>query len=206
MRAGRLASSRTVVSPVNLANLYLIIRFFLGNLESQDVVEFGSFRGGSAFFMAFALKAYFPDAKVYALDTFAGMPETAKVDMHRSGDFSGGVDLNEIKAAAKREGLDNLVFMKGLFQTTFPALASEVRSFGLAHIDCDILPSVAYCQRAVWPKMCKGGYVVYDDALTATCLGATEAVEDLIIERGAHAEQIFPHFVFRAGLDDVVKN
>ncbi len=200
VRAGRLAQARSVVAPKNLANIYLIIRFFLGRLASQDIVEFGSYRGGSALFMATCLKEFFPGARVYALDTFAGMPDTGAVDWHRRGDFA-EVDLHDLRRAAKMEGLDNVVFEKGLFQTTFPIVAANVASFGLAHIDCDIFQSVHYCQNAVWPKMCPGGYVVYDDALTASCLGATEAVEDFVIAHRIHAEQAYPHLVFRVGLE-----
>src|SRR4051794_32023897 len=132
LRAGRLAQSRSIVSPVNLANIYLIIRFFLGRLASQDIVEFGSFRGGSALFMARCLKEFFPSARVYALDTFDGMPDTAASDWHKRGDF-GGADVRDVRAAAKMEGLDNLILEKGLFQATFPIVASNVASFGLAH-------------------------------------------------------------------------
>jgi predicted O-methyltransferase YrrM len=199
MRAARLASARTVVTADKLANLYLLIRFFLGKLDSQDIIEFGSFRGGSAFFMASILKDLFPKARLYALDTYEGMPETGDMDWHKKGDFA-QTDLTEIQAAAKAAGLDNIEFVKGLFQVTFPGVASNVASFGLAHIDCDILSGVQYCQNAVWPKMCAGGYVVFDDALTASCLGAMEAVENLIMTRGLHSEQVSPHFVFRAGL------
>jgi len=50
----------------------------------------------------------------------------------------------------------------------------------------------------VQPCMAPGGYVVFDDAHTSGCLGATEAVEELVIRRdGLHCEQIWPHFVFR---------
>src|SRR5206468_7374084 len=128
-------------APVNLANIYLIIRFFIGRLASQDIVEFGSFRGGSAFFMARCLKEFFPDARVYALDTFDGMPDTAAIDWHKTGDFR-GADVHDVRSAAKMEGLDNLIVEKGLFQVTFPIVASKVTSFGLAHIDCDIFASV----------------------------------------------------------------
>ena len=31
--------------------------------------------------------------------------------------------------------------------------------------------------------MVNGGYVVFDDAAVSSCLGATEAVEDLVIRR-----------------------
>ncbi len=50
-------------------------------------------------------------------------------------------------------------------------------------------------------RMVRGGYYVFDDATVSSCLGATEAVEELVVRRdGLHAEQIHPQFVFRAGL------
>jgi hypothetical protein len=46
--------------------------------------------------------------------------------------------------------------------------------------------------------MVDGGYIIFDDATTSTCIGATEVVEDLIIRRdGLNSEQAWPHFVFR---------
>ena len=79
-------------------------------------------------------------------------------------------------------------------------IAASGVTFGLAHIDCDIYSAVKYAQEQVWPHMTKGGYVVYDDADAPTCIGATEAVEELIMDRRLHAEQVWPHWVFRAGL------
>ncbi|MGD0002035.1 MAG: hypothetical protein ABSE21_18210, partial [Bryobacteraceae bacterium] len=72
----------------------------------------------------------------------------------------------------------------------------------LAHIDCDIQSAVAYAYDAVKPRMAEGGYIVFDDAHSPSCLGATEAVEDLVIRRdGLSCEQIAPHFVFRIWRD-----
>jgi len=51
----------------------------------------------------------------------------------------------------------------------------------------------------VKPAMASGGYLVFDDATTSSCIGATEAVENLLIRRDAlSSEQIYPHYVFRA--------
>ena len=79
-------------------------------------------------------------------------------------------------------------------------LLGSLPRFALAHIDCDIYSGVKYAQDAVWPFMAKGGYVVYDDADAPSCIGATEAVEQLVMERRLHSEQVWPHWVFRAGL------
>jgi hypothetical protein len=48
------------------------------------------------------------------------------------------------------------------------------------------------------PKMSKlGGYVILDDALHGSCLGALQAVEDWIVETNVRAEQAYPHLVYR---------
>ena len=81
--------------------------------------------------------------------------------------------------------------------------SSEAGQIALAHIDCDIYSAVAYSYDVVKPRMAAGGYIALDDACFSSCLGATEAVEELLIRRdGLHSEQIYPHFVFRAGLEN----
>lgn len=181
-------------------DLFLILTRFLGRLESQDVIEFGSYRGGNALFMAWILRELYPQAKVYACDTYAGMPATDLTrDAHYAGDFA---DTSQADLEARRDelGLTNLIVVPGRFEDTFPGIAASGATFGLAHIDCDIYSAVKYAQEEVWPHMIKGGYVVYDDADAPTCIGATEAVEELIMDRRLHAEQVWPHWVFRAGL------
>ena len=69
--------------------------------------------------------------------------------------------------------------------------------FGLAHIDCDIYSAVKFAQDTVLTHMCRGGYLVYDDACVSSCLGATQAVEEFVMTQRTHSEQIWPHFVFR---------
>jgi hypothetical protein len=47
--------------------------------------------------------------------------------------------------------------------------------------------------------MVPGGYIMLDDPLYSSCIGAFEAVEDVMIRRdGLHAEQVFPHLIFRS--------
>lgn len=181
-------------------NIYLLLTKYLPRLAVRNVIEFGAYKGGNALFMAIVLREIDPTATVFALDTYGGMPETDKSrDAHSMGDFR-DADLDALMAAKTKLGLDNLVPVKGLFQDTFPTLPGE---FGLAHIDCDIYSAVKYAQDAVRPRMTPGGYIVYDDAEVSSCLGATEAVEELI-QSGHHSEQIWPHFVFRANLAQAI--
>ena len=46
------AADRTIMSETNRMNIYLIMRFFLSRIPTGHVVEYGSYRGGSAIFMA----------------------------------------------------------------------------------------------------------------------------------------------------------
>lgn len=193
-----LAQGRTIQAELCRMNLFLIVRFYLPKLASGDIIEFGSYRGGSAIFLAATAKAVGLDSHVWALDTFEGMPETdPTIDLHKKGDFR-DVDYDELVQFARNAGLDNLTFVRGRFEDTMPSLIRKTKPIGLAHIDCDIYSAIAYSYESVRNHMIDGGYIALDDAHYSSCLGATEAVEDLVIRRdGKNCEQIFPHFVFR---------
>jgi predicted O-methyltransferase YrrM len=197
--ASKLARGRSVLSEDNRINLYLICRFYLDRLDPGHIVEFGAYKGGNALFMARVAAALYPDKKVYALDTYSGIPDAdASIDAHSAGDFR-DVDLIELRDVAARQGLSNIEFVQGRFEDTASDLLSRIGSVSLAHIDSDTYSSVAFAYDVVRPYMVPGGYLVFDDATVSSCLGATEAVEALLIRRdGMNSEQIWPHFVFRA--------
>lgn len=196
----KLIVGRSIVTEENRMNLFLMIKEFFPKLRSKNIIEFGSYRGGSALFMANCLRNLYPEATLYALDTFEGMPVTdKKLDLHDQGDFS-DVSLDEIQSHAEKCNLTNIKFVKGVFEDTLPAIIDEGVEFGLAHVDCDIYSAVAYSQNEIFPKLCEGGYLVYDDACVSSCIGATQAVEEFMISRQQHSEQIWPHFVFRKPL------
>ena len=184
-------------------NLFLLLRYFFTALLRQSgagsIIEFGSYRGGSAIFLAAACERLGYDVRVFGLDTFEGMPPTDKtIDAHFAGNFS-DVDLPELRRYVEQRGLaQRLEFVQGLFQDTAPKVLASAGPVLMAHIDCDVYDAVAYAWEAVKPHMVPGGYVVFDDATTSGCLGATEAVEELVVRRdGLHCEQVWPHAVFR---------
>ena len=193
------ARGRTILAEQNRMNIFLIIRFFLSRIPFGHIIEFGSYLGGNAIFMAYVAGKLYPGIKVYALDSFKGMPAPDKaVDAHTEGDF-GNVDLDELRRFVRDSSITNLVLVKGYFEDTAEDVLNEAKHIALAHIDCDIYPSVKYSYEVVRRYMVGGGYIVLDDATSPSCIGATEAVESLIIRRdGMNSEQISPHFVFRA--------
>lgn len=196
--AYKMADGRSSVDIYKLINIYVLIKYFLGNLPFGHIAEFGAHRGGSALFMAKAASAFLPGVKVFAFDTFSGMPETSAThDAHGAGDFS-GADPAEIIERAKEAGLDNLVLVKGLFDDSIPPALPEIGAVRLAHIDCDIYAGVVSAYDGVKSACVPGAYIILDDALISTCLGAFTAAEEVLIRRdNLSAEQVFPHLVFR---------
>ncbi len=201
LAAARLPAVRSMCTEERLMNLFLLIKFFLKDLPSQNIVEYGTFRGGSALFMATLLKMLYPGAKVFALDTFEGMPEGADgLDLPPPDDFA-DTNLNVIRLTALQFGLDNVEFVKGLIQDTAPGVYARAGAFGLAHIDVVLHSAVVYAQDTAWETMTPGGYIVYDDATEPTCPGATRAVEEMVAGRDISMEQVWPHVVMRARLE-----
>lgn len=191
---------RSIVDVHRLMNLFLIVACYFDTIEDHNIVEFGSYRGGSALFVAHLLKQLWPEASIWAHDTFQGMPETdTGADLHTQGDFL-DADLVGFERAKAESGFDRLHIVQGLVQDTFPSQDQQLVRFGLAHFDMDIYEPTAFGQQAAWPHMTPGGYFVYDDATVSSCIGATQAVEELVRVRGLHSEQVYPHFVFRVGL------
>ncbi|PLZ03041.1 hypothetical protein CY652_06940 [Burkholderia sp. WAC0059] len=192
-----LARDLTLVTEHKLMNLFLIMKYGLADIKG-DIVEFGSYKGGSAIFMANVARRLGMTARIYALDTFQGMPETDVArDLHLAGDFN-DTSIDALRAFAEKHQLSNLIPVQGLFEDTAPALLETIDAVMLAHIDCDIYSAVKFAIDVIQPRMhACGGYLAFDDPLQATCLGALEAVEDMVQANGLHAEQAYPHLVYR---------
>ncbi|HEV2508985.1 TylF/MycF/NovP-related O-methyltransferase [Bosea sp. (in: a-proteobacteria)] len=192
------ARGRSVVSIDRLMNIFLLVKFFLPRLPHGHIVEYGSYRAGSAFFMGALARKFLPQARVYALDSYEGMPVTDKsVDAHNAGDFQ-NTSYEEVLSAKTRLGLDNVTVVKGFFEDTASAVLKEAGTVALAHVDCDIYEAVKYSYLVSKPHMVSRGYYVFDDSVVSSCIGATEAVEEAVVRGdGLLSEQIYPHHVFR---------
>jgi hypothetical protein len=193
-----LIRDRAAITDNNLLNLFMLIKFYLSRLPPGHIAEFGSFRCGSAIFMAIVAQELCPGTKVFAFDSFAGMPDTdARRDAHKAGDF-GNVDEEEIRLFAEKCGVRNLELVKGFFHESIPRAMPSIGPLRLSHIDCDLYDAVVTSYEGSKASMVPGGYIVFDDPLVSSCLGAFEAIEKLVIRRdGLYAEQVYPHLVYR---------
>lgn len=188
----------SLLPPNKLGNLYLVIRYALRDREAH-IFEFGSYMGGSAVFMATALKMLGRKAKVFAFDTFDGMPDTDPVrDLHRKGDFADS-KFEGLRDYIREHALESHIeLVKGRFDETLPGILAADHRPGILHIDCDIYEPIKYVVRQCIPHMQGSGYIILDDPLHGSCLGAFDAVQELLIrELDLTAEQAYPHLVYR---------
>lgn len=193
----KLASERTLVSQSKFLNIFLIMKYGMKDL-SGDFIELGCYKCGMAIFIASVAKGLGMKGTVYALDTFEGMPPSDNLlDIHFAGNFA-DVSYQETLNTISTLNLPNLVLVKGLFHDTLPEIMRKTPNVALAHIDCDIYSSVTYSIAALRRCMNQpGGYMIFDDPISSSCLGALEAVEEMIQEHGMRAEQSWPHLVYR---------
>lgn len=127
-------------------------------------VEFGVWRGGSAFHLARVAQAQGRELHLY--DTFTGIPYRGEFDQHNVGDFQ-DTDYEAVCRAVPYASIH-----KGLF----PDALVEMPPVAFAHIDCDQYESVCAALEHLGPLMAPGGAMLFDDY---HCLAsATKAVHE----------------------------
>lgn len=120
--ARMVAGGESIMALDRTYNIFLIMKYFFDKLPVGDIIEFGSYRCGNAIFMACLCDRLYPGRKIYALDSFQGMPRTDKsVDAHSEGDFQNAV-YEEVSKQVSATGLKNIMLIKGLFEETAPNL------------------------------------------------------------------------------------
>ena len=192
----KLVQEETLLLSLHLQNLFMILKYGIKN-KAGDIIEFGSYRCGTAIFLAKVAQELGYTGTIYALDTFEGIPKAnPAIDFHLRGDFK-EFSFEELTNKVRELGLTNLVLVKGLFEETLPELLPAMKKVVLTHIDCDVHASTRYAILAIEKQMDAQGYMVLDDVAAASCLGVLQAVEETLQKRGFHAEQAYPHFVYR---------
>ena len=132
------------------------------------IAEVGVFHGG----FTGILSDNFLDTKIYAYDTFDGMPEScwAKDEYHHVGEFKPDVDV--VKVLSNRK---NVVVRKGIF----PESIGDETGFWMVHLDVDFYLSTLNSLKVLKDRMAKGGAIFLDDWDWPNCPGVRKAVEEL---------------------------
>lgn len=121
-----------------------------------DVVECGTYSGGTAYLLAFVMKAKVNgDKRLHLFDTFEGMPDIAvsERDAHAPGDFA-DTSLDYVRRRLQK--FPFVEFHPGFIPDTFAEIANLNR-FSFIHVDVDIYPTALECCKSFWPRLTQGG-------------------------------------------------
>jgi len=166
----RKSPAHTMVGVLRLQNVLELAQRAIDEGIPGDFIETGVWRGGCCILMRGVLAANaVTNRKVYVADSFAGLPppNTAKfpqdkgLKLHKMPELT--VLLDEVRANFDRYGLldDQVVFVKGFFSDTLPAL--QVESFAVIRLDGDMYESTYVALECLYPKLSIGGFVIIDD-------------------------------------------
>jgi O-methyltransferase len=164
----------TLLDTTRICNLIKFAVRANKTLDSNAVfAEFGSYKCGSGEIIAKAC----PNRPLFLIDSFQGLPEgnTEKGDAHFQGEFA---DVDYIGTAGYFKMLyPNVRLLKGFSPSVFEFFSSEVK-FTFLHIDCDLYQSCKDAATFFWPRLMKGGYMLWDDYGFASCRGAKNYIDE----------------------------
>ena len=167
--------NHTLVDKIRCFMLYQFSRH-VASLRG-DIAEVGVYKGGTAKLLA---KSFESKGKiVHLFDTFTGMPEsdTAR-DFHMAGDF-GDTSLEKVRNFLS--DCINVRFYQGFFPETSKPV--ENTTFCIVHVDADIYQSISDCCRFFYPRLERGGIMVFDDYGFISCPGAKIAVDEFFLDK-----------------------
>ena len=161
-----------------------------------DIVDAGAFKGVSTIQWAHLLATYQPNSrsKVVAFDTFdAKFPqvradERSAVAVHEA--LYKGNAYETITLALERVGLDHRVeLVRGDIVKTMPKYMKDAPGFriSLLHCDMDVYTPTVATLKACWPRLVRGGVIVFDEYAVGKW-GESDAVDEFLAEAGRGAK------------------
>lgn len=167
-------SALTLVSRDRCEALFILAE--KANKLDGDIAEIGVYKGGTAKLLSLAC----PNKTVHLFDTFQGMPpkDDPSIDVHKEGDFN-DTSLDIVQSALS--DCDNTRFYQGMFPETIDNTVSE--KFSLVHSDVDLYQCNVDVLEYFYPKMVKGGIIVFDDYEWEGCPGIKKSLEEFLSDK-----------------------
>jgi len=167
-----------------------------------DIAELGVFRGMGLFTWANLLESYCIGDRtkvVFGFDNWKGFTQFDEQDgktKESAGKVIGGFNpesyYEEIKSAIDIFDADRFIPWKdriklidGQIEDTVPDFINKnpgVR-FSLVHFDCDLYKPTKAGLEAIWPKVTRGGLVIFDEYSMHDWPGETQAVDEFLLDK-----------------------
>jgi hypothetical protein len=160
-----------------------------------DIVECGvSIGHGALLFTLFSDYVGKPRTH-YGFDSFEGFPAPVEQDeatpIKGSGFWASPPDtvLRVLRDGRLNETVirDRIRLVKGWFDTTLPAYEGHI---ALLHLDCDLYESYKVALETLYPKVERGGVIMFDEYGDSRWPGATKAIDEFF---GGRPEKVQAH-------------
>lgn len=171
----------TMTGLVRLDDLQHCVEETVRDAVAGDLIETGSWRGGSSILMRATLDSLgAEDRTVWVADSFQGFP--APVPSPNQDDGGSGyagslapyfaafdylaAPLDEVQESFARLGYAHGVkFVPGFFEQTLPTLAGGKGRWSVIRLDSDTYDVTLLALRCLYPSLSTGGYLIVDDYL-----------------------------------------
>lgn len=154
----------TLVDPFRMGT---IIDLFVETKDLEgDILEFGSYKGGTGILLGLLVKEFNLSKKVHLFDSFSGLPDpNSDLDKgYRKGQFKSNYEkLNQL---INDLDLQNIItIQKGWFNESLPKFltSNPAVKISLLHIDCDLYDSTKDCFPVLDNSVVSGGAIIFDD-------------------------------------------
>jgi O-methyltransferase len=181
LRAFSVIRDHTLVDEYRCYELWQLVGQLV-TLEPGDLLEVGVWRGGTGCLIAQRCKNANAGGTVFLCDTFTGVVKAGGHDTAYVGGEHADTSAVLVLGLAKRMGLTNVEVLPGIFPDSTGNRIAD-RRFRFCHIDVDVYESAAQTFNWVWPRLVRGGVVVFDDYGFYSCAGVTRLVNGMCGER-----------------------
>ncbi|MCZ8531381.1 TylF/MycF/NovP-related O-methyltransferase [Alteromonas sp. PRIM-21] len=180
-------SNFTMLPDSRLFSLWKAAIKYLETANNVTFVECGVAAGGSTAMLAYLIKRSGKTGRVYAFDSFKGMPKEGKEDTCNGtlaselgwGAGTCSAPTSSLFNIAKQLDVTDLIKVEqGLFEDTLPD--NNLDRIDLLHIDCDWYESTKTVLNNLYPLIPTGGFIQIDDY--GYWDGVKKAVEEYQIE------------------------
>jgi len=164
----------TLLSQERLFSLYSLTKQICLDDIPGEFVECGTYRGGAVALMAAVIQRYsLRPRKLYACDTFCGMPDPTEADRHDGvpANLTGfGAGTLEAPVQEYLEQIcqilgvsDMVVPVPGLFANTLPQIRTDIGAIALLHADGDWYESTMDIFTNLYDQVVADGFIQVDD-------------------------------------------
>lgn len=154
-----------------------------------DIVECGVGKMASFQALALFLRQEGSSRKLWGFDSFEGFPEPSAEDVSPRNPQKGewkSINAEDVSkflfvCGFKKQWIDSHIkIVKGFFQDTLPN--NDVPNIAFLHLDVDLYNSYKNCLQYLFPKVVRGGVVLFDEYMNANenlkFPGAKKAIDE----------------------------